>query len=56
MRTRMRAEAYPGEDPATLPAPEEIVPLILELADPTMVPSLDTINFRDWTPAKAKTN
>jgi NAD(P)-dependent dehydrogenase (short-subunit alcohol dehydrogenase family) len=32
MRTRMRAEAMPGEDPATLPDPSEIGPLIVELA------------------------
>ena len=32
MRTRMRAEAMPGEDPETLPDPSEIGPLIVELA------------------------
>jgi NAD(P)-dependent dehydrogenase (short-subunit alcohol dehydrogenase family) len=32
MRTGMRAEAMPGEDPATLPDPSEIGPLIVELA------------------------
>lgn len=32
MRTRMRAEAMPGEDPATLPDPEAIGPKIVELA------------------------
>jgi NAD(P)-dependent dehydrogenase (short-subunit alcohol dehydrogenase family) len=32
MRTKMRAEAMPGEDPATLPDPSEIGPLIVELA------------------------
>src|SRR5690606_19946597 len=30
MRTKMRAEAMPGEDPATLPDPAEIGPLIVE--------------------------
>lgn len=34
MRTRMRAEAMPGEDPATLPDPSEIAPLILKAASP----------------------
>ena len=48
MRTRMRAAAYPGEDPETLPLPAEIAPLILELADPGKVPPLETINFPDW--------
>lgn len=32
MRTRMRAEAMPGEDPATLPDPSEIAPVILKAA------------------------
>jgi len=32
MRTRMREQAYPGEDPATLPDPSEIGPLFVELA------------------------
>ena len=48
MRTRMRAQAFPGEDPETLPAPEEIVPLILELVGPDAAPGKDVIVFRDW--------
>ena len=28
----MRAEAFPGEDPMTLPDPSEIGPLVVELA------------------------
>lgn len=31
-RTRMRAQAYPDEDPMTLPAPEEIAPAFIYLA------------------------
>ncbi len=31
-RTRMRAQAYPEEDPLSLPAPEEIVPIFVYLA------------------------
>ena len=34
-RTRMRAQAMPGEDPQMLPAPEEIVAQMIELCDPT---------------------
>lgn len=30
-RTRMRAQAYPAEDPATLPTPEEIAPFFVQL-------------------------
>ena len=32
VRTAMRAKAFPGEDPSTLPAPEELVPMFLEFA------------------------
>lgn len=34
MRTKMRAEAMPGEKPETLPEPSEIAPLILRAASP----------------------
>lgn len=33
-RTAMRAKAMPGEDPATLPQPSEIVPHLVEMASP----------------------
>jgi len=33
-RTRMRAQAYPGEDPNKVKAPETLAPLILELTSP----------------------
>ena len=32
MRTKMRAEAMPGENPLTLPDPSEIAPVILRAA------------------------
>lgn len=47
-RTHMRAKAFPGEDPATLPAPEELVPLFLELASPQCERNGAVINFREW--------
>ena len=34
LRTRMRAAAMPGEDPATLRAPEELAPKIVALCSP----------------------
>ena len=34
VRTAMRAEAFPGEDPATLKAPEALAPYFLDLASP----------------------
>ena len=36
VRTLMRAKAVPGEDPMTLPAPEEIVPKLVDLVSPGM--------------------
>ncbi|MCG6859099.1 MAG: SDR family NAD(P)-dependent oxidoreductase [Salaquimonas sp.] len=36
MRTAMRAQAMPGEDPETLPDPGEIVPDLVMLASPQM--------------------
>lgn len=36
IRTDMRAKAFPGEDPATLPPPEDLVPTILDLLDPAL--------------------
>ncbi len=34
MRTAMRAQAMPGEDPETLPHPSEVAPLFLDMAEP----------------------
>lgn len=34
MRTRLRAQAYPGEDPAKQPEPEAVAPAIVALAAP----------------------
>ncbi len=48
MRTRMRAAAFPGEDPMTLPEPDEIVPMILELVSPGSDPKPQPIDFTDW--------
>ena len=48
MRTRMRAEAYPGEEPDTLPDPSEIGPLVVELAlSDTGLPD-KTVLFSAW--------
>jgi NAD(P)-dependent dehydrogenase (short-subunit alcohol dehydrogenase family) len=34
-RTRMRAQAFPGEDPTTLKTPDDVVPTFVRLAEPT---------------------
>lgn len=47
MRTRMRAQAFPGEDPMTLPDPSEIAPLVVELARPDLTPPAYA-DFKVW--------
>jgi NAD(P)-dependent dehydrogenase (short-subunit alcohol dehydrogenase family) len=47
MRTRMRAQAYPGEDPMTLPDPTEIGPLVVELARGDLAPPFRA-DFTGW--------
>lgn len=49
-RTRMRALAYPDEDPATLPTPDQIVPIFIYLAsDKAKEVTGQSLNARDWT-------
>ena len=45
MRTAMRAAAFPGEDPATLPAPEEITPLLMDLVRTDRDPPAGVVRF-----------
>jgi NAD(P)-dependent dehydrogenase (short-subunit alcohol dehydrogenase family) len=48
-RTAMRAQAYPGEDPLTLPAPDSVVPIFLYLAsDASAEVTGQSLNARDW--------
>lgn len=51
MRTRMRAEAMPGEDQTTLPDPVEIGPLIVELAQADLGLPTANVAFEDWKTA-----
>lgn len=48
MRTKMRAEAMPGEDPSTLPDPSEIGPLIVELAQADLGLPTANVAFGEW--------
>ena len=48
MRTRMRAEAMPGEDPMTLPDASEIGPLFVELAQAELGLPDVTVAFAEW--------
>jgi NAD(P)-dependent dehydrogenase (short-subunit alcohol dehydrogenase family) len=47
MRTAMRAKAFPGEEPESLPHPSEIAPLVVELARPDLSPAA-RVEFREW--------
>jgi len=48
-RTSMRAEAYPEEDPLTLPAPEEITPVFVYLAsDESREITGKSFDAREW--------
>ena len=51
MRTRMRAEAMPGEDPSRLPEPAEIGALVVELAQVDLGLPTATVAFEDWKTA-----
>lgn len=46
MRTKMRANAFPGEDPDTLPPPEAIAPLIVEMLSADYAENGQLVNFR----------
>lgn len=47
MRTDMRAQAMPGEDPQSLPHPDELVPLVFEILTREAREPL-RISFREW--------
>jgi NAD(P)-dependent dehydrogenase (short-subunit alcohol dehydrogenase family) len=46
VRTTMRARAFPGENPATLPEPEALVPLFLDLVDAGFAESGRVYDFK----------
>ncbi|MGZ9059496.1 MAG: SDR family NAD(P)-dependent oxidoreductase [Burkholderiaceae bacterium] len=52
-RTAMRAKAFPGEDPMTIPAPEDVAPLFLELALPQSTLHGEVVRYRDWREARS---
>ena len=49
VRTTMRQRAFPGENPATLPEPEALVPLFLDLVDAGQVESGKVYDFKSGT-------
>lgn len=50
MRTQLRAQAYPGEDPEQNIHPSAIGPLVVELARGDLTPPL-TVSFKEWNAA-----
>jgi NAD(P)-dependent dehydrogenase (short-subunit alcohol dehydrogenase family) len=46
MRTAMRKKAMPGEDPSTLPSPDEITPKIVEMLSPAWDRNEMIVNFQ----------
>ncbi|MEL6361043.1 MAG: SDR family NAD(P)-dependent oxidoreductase [Pseudomonadota bacterium] len=48
MQTKMRAAAMPGEDPATIPHPGELAPLIHHAVSPAYDGDADRLVFRHW--------
>jgi NAD(P)-dependent dehydrogenase (short-subunit alcohol dehydrogenase family) len=52
LRTLMREQAYPGEDATTLPLPEAITPLIVEMLSPNYAEHGARIDGGAWLRAK----
>ncbi len=46
VRTAMRANAMPGEDPDTLPKPDALAPLIVELLSPSCTKHGELVTFK----------
>ena len=44
--SKMRAEAMPGEDPASLPQPDDVAPKILPLVSPSCALHGETLSAR----------
>jgi len=49
VRTRMRAQAFPGEDPMTLPTPEEVATLFVALATSAELTNGAFFSHPEWT-------
>jgi NAD(P)-dependent dehydrogenase (short-subunit alcohol dehydrogenase family) len=49
-RTRMRAEAFPGEDPLSLPTPEQVAEAFIPLAEAECTLNGATVQARDGQP------
>jgi NAD(P)-dependent dehydrogenase (short-subunit alcohol dehydrogenase family) len=54
-RTAMRAKAFPGERPETLPTPEDVAPLFVELAAESFTKNGQIVNFASWRESRPRT-
>ncbi len=55
LRTRLRAQGRPGEEPETVPPPETVVPEIVRLVSPGFTDTGTTIRFADAGAMLART-
>lgn len=46
VRTAMRAKAFPGEDPMTLPTPEDVAPQLIALLQPSSSKNGEIVRFQ----------
>ncbi|MFN3232633.1 MAG: SDR family NAD(P)-dependent oxidoreductase [Alphaproteobacteria bacterium] len=46
--TAMRAKAMPGEDPQTLPTPDQVAELMVKMVSPAWTDNGTLVNYRDW--------
>ncbi|GAA0563959.1 SDR family NAD(P)-dependent oxidoreductase [Rhizomicrobium electricum] len=46
--TAMRAKAMPGEDPSTIPQPEDVAPLVVQMLSPEWEENGAVVNYREW--------
>jgi NAD(P)-dependent dehydrogenase (short-subunit alcohol dehydrogenase family) len=54
IRTGMRSKAFPGEDPMTLPTPDEVADLAVELALPSSVIHGSVVRYREWAKGEGR--
>lgn len=46
VRTAMRAKAFPGEDPMTLPTPDDVAPSIADMLEPNYTANGEIVRFK----------
>lgn len=54
VRTGLRAKAFPGEDAGTLPTPEDVAPLFVELVSPNYTANGRLVRYADWVREQPK--